>query len=84
MDFQFNQDHGPCPTCGRCRCCGNQGFCFSYGFNQDPPTTISGESPDEEVIADDYITKIMQVIAAVRCDSSYPVTEEQIREILDA
>lgn len=73
--LSFFDEHGECPTCGRCRCCGQDQLSFP-GLSTF--TTSVGLS--EEL---DPLDKLIKLIDAVRCDSSYPVDQKTLEDIIN-
>lgn len=75
----FGLDHGACPTCGRCRCCGQSILTFPGVVNTTvmvEPTTVDIDDPNS-------IDRLMDLIGAVRCDSSYPLDRKTVEDIIN-
>lgn len=76
----FGFEHGECPTCGRCRCCGQYGLTFPGVVN----TTISIEPATTGDIDDpNSIDRLMRLISSVRCDSSFPIDRKTVGDIIN-
>lgn len=75
----FGFDHGACPTCGRCRCCGQ----YILSFPDITNTTVVIEP--NIVNTDDLnsIDRLMQLIGNVRCDSSFPIDRKTVEDIIN-
>jgi len=69
---EYSSDHGQCPTCGRCRCCGSYGFSFRFPTWQD----ITSNPIDYN---NDIVNGINSLIDRARVDSSLQITEKDIR-----
>lgn len=80
MNECFGFDHGACPTCGRCRCCGQSTFVFP-DLNITATSVAIQEQVDIESL--DSIDKLMNLIGAVRCDSSYPIDRKTVEDIIN-
>jgi len=76
----FTLEHGACPTCGHCRCCGQ----YSYTFPGLNITTTSVAIPDKmDIESLQPIEKLMNLIGAVRCNSSFPVDIKTVEDIIN-
>ena len=74
-----NLEHGACPTCGYCRCCGQHTLTFPDVIN----TTISIEPTSPDTDDPNSIDRLMQLIGNVRCDSSFPIDRKTVEDIIN-
>ncbi len=78
----FNLEHGICPTCGRCRCCGQHTFTFP---DLNVTTTVIEPTTGGTVEFDQLnkINKLMELIKGVRCNSSFPIDRKTVEGIIN-
>ena len=76
----FGLEHGACPTCGRCRCCGQYTLTFP-DLNFPTTTVVIPDNMGMESL--NPIDKLMNLIGAVRCDSSFPIDRKTVGDIIN-
>ncbi len=76
----FILDHGACPICGRCRCCGQDAYTFP-DLNITATSVVIPDKMDIEGL--DPIDKLMRLIGSVRCDSSYPLDRKTVEDLFN-
>lgn len=80
----FSVEHGTCPTCGRCRCCGQYAFTFP-DLNVTTVVVPSHEDVVRNIMSEglDTIDKLLQLIGNVRGDSSFPIDRKTVEDIIN-
>lgn len=80
----FGLEHGACPTCGRCRCCGEYSLTFPH-INATTVVISSHEDVVRNIMSEglDTIDKLLQLIGNVRGDSSFPIGRKTIEDIIN-
>jgi len=78
----FTLEHGACPTCGRCRCCGQYTFTFP-DLNISTTVVDCGADGAIEFNQLDAVDKFMELIKGVRCNSSYPIDRKIVEDIIN-
>lgn len=77
----FQLEHGTCPTCGRCRCCGQNQF-SPTGWDINT-TQLDLSSQTLNVEEESPVDKLMRLISSVRGDSSFPLDKNIVEDIIN-